>query len=144
MTFSAARGTAVVAIDSGETVGRVDRIVLDPVEARVGSIRLDNTSSDVRFLSWREIVDFDDDAVTIPTVDVLRLPDGPREDGCRSAFRTRGKTTLTDDGVVLGEVADIEFDRADGRVTALVLDDGSRVEGGRLRGVGPHAVVVHA
>lgn len=142
--FSEVRRRDVVADDTGEAVGRVDRFIIDPVTATVGSIRLDNVTSDVRFLSWREVGTFGDDVVSIATGDVLRKPDGPREDGCRSAFRASGKLLLSDAGVELGEVADVEFDREDGRVTAFLLEDGARVDGSRLLGVGPYAVVVTA
>lgn len=143
-TLAEVRGTAVVAADTGDQVGRVDRVVVDPATASVGSIRLDNTVSDVRFLSWHQVTAFGEDVVEIGSAAVLRLPDGPREEGCRSTFRVRGKCVLTDTGDALGEIEDVEFDRADGRITGLLLEDGTRVDGGRLRGVGPHAVVVRS
>ncbi len=142
--FSEARHRTVVADDDGAQVGRVDRFVIDPTTRAVGSLRLDHVASDVRFVSWREVTSFGDDEVTIASAGVLRLPDGDREDGCRRDFRATGKPVLTDDGHELGEVADVEFDRDDGRVTALVLSDGERLDGSRLRGLGPYALVVRA
>lgn len=143
-TFGGVRTLPVVAADDGEAVGRVDRFVIDPVTRHVGSIRLDHVVSDVRFLSWREVTSFDDEQVTISTAGVLRKPDGPREDGCRHDYRPVGKPVVTDDGRELGTVEDVEFDREDGRVTALLLEGGDRVGGHRIRGLGPYAFVVTA
>ena len=142
--LSSVRGLPVVSVDTGEQVGRVDRMILDPVTGTVMSLRLDNTASSGRFLSWRQLARFGEDSLEVAAGELLRKPDGPREEGCRSTFRTRGKPVLADDGVLLGEIADVEFDRADGRVTALVLGDDARVDGGRIRGLGPHAIVVSA
>lgn len=141
---STARHLAVVAADDGTQVGRVDRFVIDPTTRTIGSLRLDHVASDVRFVSWREVVEFGDDRVTISSAAVLRRPDGDREDGCRREFRATGKPVLSDDGRELGELADVEFDREDGRLTALVLRDGDRLDGTRVRGLGPYAVVVRA
>lgn len=142
-TFRDVRARDVVTLDTGDAVGRVDRFVVDPTTRSVGSIRLDKVSSDVRFLSWRDITEFGEDVVTIPTVEVLRKPDGPRENGVRKDFRILGKAVLTDEGRELGDIDDVEFDRTDGRLTALLVGD-QRIDGSRLRGVGPFAVVVTA
>lgn len=125
--------------DEGEVLGRVDRFVVDPATARVGSLRLDNVPDMRRYLSWREIRTFGDTVVTEERA--LRLPDGQREERVRRDFGMLHKPVLTDAGHRLGEVVDVAFDPADGSLTAIDLDTGV-VAGDRLRGVGPHAVVV--
>jgi uncharacterized protein YrrD len=139
--FTEARQREVVSDDDGEAVGRIDRFVVDPGEQRVGSFRLDNVADMKRYLSYRNIDDFGEDRVTVPTAGVLRLPDGPREERIRRDFGMLGKRILTDTGHELGKVVDVAFDPGDGAVTAVVLEDGE-VAGDRLRGVGPYAVVV--
>ena len=143
MRLRATRKRAVVASDSGESVGRVDKVVVDPSAGRIGSIRLDKTVSDVRFLSWRDLTTFGTDGVEIPTAEVLRKQDGPREKGVRRDYQILGKTVITTTGEVLGEVEDVEFDAADGRITRLFLDEGE-LAGARLIGLGTHAAVVTA
>lgn len=141
--FSEVRHRCVVAQDTGEPIGRVDRIVVDPSTRTIGSMRLDNVATDVRFLSWNSLIEFGEEAVLVPGITALRKVDGPRERGVRDSFRTTRKVVLTDAGDELGEVDDVEFDRTDGRVTALLVGD-QRIDGARLVGVGPHAVVVTA
>lgn len=141
MLFSEARTRDVVSAADGECVGRVDRFVVDPENARIGSLRLDKVADMQRYLSWRDIQSFGPDQVTVASSRVLRLGDGPREERIRRDFGMLGKRALTDAGHELGTVDDVAFDPADGRITAIVLEDGE-VAGERLLGVGPYAVVV--
>jgi uncharacterized protein YrrD len=138
--FSAARHRDVLSAADGECVGRLDRFVVHPTEQRVGSIRLDKVPDMHRYLSWHNIEDFGD-VVTVADGNVLRLPDGPREERIRRDYGMVTKIVLTDTGHELGRITDVAFDPTDGSVTALVLEDGT-VAGDRVRGIGPHAVVV--
>lgn len=140
MLFTEARTRDVVTAD-GECVGRVDRFVVDPDNARVGSLRLDNVADMRRYLSWRDIDTFGPDRVTVPDVRALRLGDGPREERIRRDYGMLGKRIVTDAGHELGKVVDVAFDPDDGAVTCLVLED-QELAGDRLLGVGPYAVVV--
>lgn len=141
MRFTESRTRDVVATDDAETVGRVDLFVVDPDAGRIGSIRLDKVTGDVRFLSWRDITSFGQDVVTIDTAEVLRKPDGPREEGVRKDYQVLGKLVLTDAGREMGEVQDVEFDPSDGRITTIITEH-EQLDGARLRGIGPYAVVI--
>jgi sporulation protein YlmC with PRC-barrel domain len=139
--FSEARQREVVSDEDGEPVGRVDRFVVDPDEQRIVSLRLDNVSDMQRYLLWRDITDFGDDEVRVPKAGVLRLADGPREERIRTDYGMLGKRIVTDAGHELGKVVDVAFDRTDGSIACVVLEDGE-IAGDRLLGVGPYAVVV--
>ncbi len=139
--FTEARHRDVVSADDGECVGRLDRFVVHPTEQRVGSIRLDKVPDMHRYLSWRNIDDFGDE-VTIPKGKVLRLPDGPREERIRRDYGMLTKCVLTETGHELGRIEDVAFDPQDGSLTTIHLEDGGAVDGARLLGIGPHAVVV--
>ena len=139
--FTEARQRKVVSAADDEAVGRIDRFVVHPDEQRVGSFRLDNVPDMKRYLSYRNVEEFGEEQVTVPNGNVLRLPDGPREEKIRRDYGMLGKRILTDTGHELGKVVDVAFDAADGSITAIVLEDGE-VAGDRLRGVGPYAVVV--
>ena len=112
--------------------------MVHPTEQRIGSIRLDKVPDMHRYLSWRNIEDFGD-VVTVADGNVLRLPDGPREERIRRDYGMVTKIVLTDTGHELGRIIDVAFDPTDGSITALVLEDGA---GDRVRGIGPYAVVV--
>jgi sporulation protein YlmC with PRC-barrel domain len=139
-TFNDARYRDVLCSD-GHQIGRVDRFVIDPDARTIGSLRLDGVTGLERYVSWRVLEAFGDDAVTVEDERVLRLEDGPREKGSRRAYTALGKCVLDDNGRELGTVEDVEFDPTDGRITALNLGDDT-IDGSRLRGIGPHAVVV--
>lgn len=141
LRFTEARHRDVVSAEDGECVGRVDRFVVHPSEQRVGSIRLDKVPDMHRYLSWRNIDEFGDE-VTVAGSNVLRLPDGPREERIRRDYGMITKCVLTDTGHELGRIEDVAFDTDDGSLVALLLEGGDAVAGDRVIGVGPHAVVV--
>lgn len=141
LRFTEARHRDVVSAEDGECVGRLDRFVVHPGERRVSSIRLDKVPDMHRYLSWHNIDDFGD-VVTVARAKVLRLPDGPREERIRRDYGMLTKCVLSDSGHELGRIQDVAFDPADGRVTTIFLEEGGTVAGTRLRGIGPHAVIV--
>lgn len=141
MRFTEARKRDVVTTSDAETIGRVDELVVDPGEQRISALRLDKVKGDARFVSWQDLGSFGQDVVTVASTDVLRVAAGPREEKVGKDFGVLGKRVLTDSGRELGEVVDVEFDPATGRVTTL-LTDREQVDGERLRGVGSYAVVV--
>ena len=141
MRVKETRKRDVVATADAETIGRVADFVIDPDGARVAALRLDKVDGDEQYVSWDDLQAFGQDVVTVPSRDVLRPPAGPREEQVGKDFGVLGKRVLTDAGRSLGEVTDVEFDPANGTVTAL-LTDREQVAGDRLRGIGSYAVIV--
>lgn len=139
--FREARKRDVVTTQEAETVGRVDRFVIDPDTHRISAVRLSKTDGDRDFASWSDITSFGRDAVTVTGRDVLRVADGPREKELKKHYDVLGKRVLSDGGRHLGEVEDVEFDPGTGEVTAL-LTGTDEIAGDRLRGIGSYAVVV--
>ena len=141
--FREARKRDVVTTDDAETVGRIDRFVIDPGTHRISAVRLSKADGDRDFASWSDIESFGRDAVTVRGSDVLRVADGPRETELTKHYEVLGKRVLSDGGRELGQVEGVEFDPATGEVTAL-LTGSDQIAGERLRGIGSYAVVVRS
>lgn len=139
MRWRRAIKTKVVSTETAETIGHVEHFVIDPENRRVtGAVVGDR------------IVGFDDsggigvDALTVDSEESLRAPMSDREKRSASGeLDPIGRLVLTEEGLQLGEVADIDFDPVDGTVEQILLGD-DELAGRRLLGVGAHAVVVSA
>jgi sporulation protein YlmC with PRC-barrel domain len=141
MLFSEARGRKVVSSSTATTVGKVSRFIVDPATRAVVGVELKKAEHGDT-LRWSDITAFGADAVTVTGPD--RIGDGGESVRALSgkAHRVLGKRVLTSTGDELGKVTDVDFDPVSGVLTALLVDNGSEVEAGRLLGVGSYAVVV--
>ena len=138
-TFLEAKGRQVVSTSTADTVGKVDRLLVDPARRRVVAVALKKAG----LLRWRDLTAFGADAVTVASADLLVESDADVDRFAGKEHDPVGKRVLTSAGDELGKVADVEFDPETGEVTGLVLDTGS-LAGARLLGVGSYAVVVAA
>lgn len=142
MRWRAVLRRQVVDTTTAETVGQVDTLVLDPVERRVRAVVV--RGADPGLLDVEEVAAFGKDAVTVEGREALRRPRDERDEGAADGeLDPLGKQVLTEDGDLLGVVADVEFDAETGAVDSIVMAD-DRLAAGRLLGVGPFAVVVRA
>lgn len=140
MLFSEAKGRKIVSTSTAETVGKVSDFVVDPASQSVLAVRVKKaTSGDT--LRWDKLTAFGSDAVTVGAADLVTEPDAAVEALSGKHHQVVGRRVLSAAGDELGEVEDVEFDADTGRITTLLLDQGS-VEGSRLVGVGSYAVVV--
>lgn len=145
MRFSEAKKRKVVSTSTADTVGKVERFVVDPSSRKVIALELKKTS-DASALAWSNITSFGTDAVTIPTEDTLGEHSDEVAVLAAKDRRILGKMVLSDAGDELGDVKDLDFDPATGSITSLLLEGGNipEVPGSRLIGIGSYAVVVHA
>lgn len=141
MLFSEAMHRKIVSTDTADTVGRVDGFLVDPdrhsiLALSVGKAHRGDT------LRWADLAAFGPDAVTVDTSS--RIAEADEELKALGGKRNKilRKRVLSTHGDELGSVADVEFDPANGLITALHLAD-EQVEGVRLVGIGSYAVVVH-
>jgi sporulation protein YlmC with PRC-barrel domain len=145
MRWSQARKRKLVDRSSAGTIGKVTGIIVDPASSSVSALIVDGTDAGT-VISWDDAGGFGPDAVTIPSTDALRLPQGDRErltiDGTLDPV---GKPVFDESGEHLGKVRDLTFDGETGALEELLLGkDGDPVAGGRLMGIGSHSVVVRA
>lgn len=146
MLFSDAKGHKVVSTSTAQTVGKVASFVVDPATRKVVAVRIKKADSGDT-LRWDRLVAFGVDAITITAADAITSADPAVEALTGKDHRILGKRVLTGRGDELGTVEDVEFDAATGAVTTLLLAGSravDRVDGDRLVGVGPWAVVVRA
>jgi sporulation protein YlmC with PRC-barrel domain len=142
-TWSDVKGRKVVAIDSATTVGKLSDLVLDPGQRRIAALVLSKTSGKAHVLPWPDISAFGDDAVTIANEGVIVTPDERLARLADKTHSAHGKQVLSTEGVVLGEVKDLDFEPDSGTITTLILKDGE-VTADHLIAVGSYAVIVHA
>ncbi len=142
MRFSEVRHRDVVAIDSAETIGRVEALLVDPESRTIAAIHVSKVGrGNADWISWDDLKAFGQDAVTIGSADLLRMEQGEREAGLKKISNVLGKRVLDDAGFAQGEVKDVEFDPKTGAITTIITAR-TQISGDRLRGVGSWAVVV--
>lgn len=143
MLFSQARKHDVVNTTTANRVARLEGFVVRPSPPRVALLRLSKVSGGSgNLLAWEDVQGFGPDAVTVTDDAVLR---GPQDDVEQRAedkeLEILGKRVLTERGMQIGSVTDVEFDPETGAVTSLITT-AEPVAGGRLIGLGGYAVVV--
>ncbi|MDQ3764218.1 MAG: PRC-barrel domain-containing protein [Actinomycetota bacterium] len=144
MLFSQARKRDVVNTATATRVARVDGFVVLPGPARVALLRLGKVSGAGTLLAWDDVQGFGPDAVTVATDAVIR----PARDALEQRVEENdleilGKRVLTELGMELGAVTDVDFDPETGAVTALITKTDT-IAGQRMIGLGGYAVVVSA
>lgn len=144
MLFSQARKRDVVNTATATRVGRVDGFVVLPGPPRVALLRLGKVTGAGTLLAWDDLGGFGPDAVTVSTDAVIR----PARDALEARAEDNdleilGKRVLTERGMDLGTVTDVDFDPETGAVTTLITKSDT-IAGQRLIGLGGYATVVSA
>jgi sporulation protein YlmC with PRC-barrel domain len=137
MRWRDARHRDVVDTASARKIGRLDGLVVDPGARTIVGVVVGE-----RVVDWSDAGGIGQDAFTVSHEDLLHLP---RSDAERAAVDGEtdliGKTVITEDGVDVGTVDDIELDAETGALERLHVGDG-HVQGSRLLGAGSYAVVI--
>jgi sporulation protein YlmC with PRC-barrel domain len=142
MFFSQARKHNVVNTATATRVGRVNGFVVLPGPARVALLRLSKVSGAGTLLAWDDVQGFGPDAVTVATDAVIRpARDALEQRAEDNDLEILGKRVLTEHGMELGPVTDVDFDPETGAVTSLITKT-ETIAGQRLIGLGGYAVVV--
>jgi uncharacterized protein YrrD len=143
MRFTEIHGRKVVSLADAETLGRVDRYVIDPGRHAVVALRLSKVKGDACFLSWADLHAFGADAVTVDDASRLRPAAGDAEERAASKdLQVIGKLVLGTSGTVLGKGEDVEMDGETGAIVAVDLGEAGTVAGDRIVGLGSYALVV--
>ncbi|MGH3776623.1 MAG: PRC-barrel domain-containing protein [Pseudonocardiaceae bacterium] len=142
MLFSQARKRDVVNTTTATRVARVDGFVVLPGPARVALLRLSKVSGAGTLLAWGDLQGFGPDAVTVATDAVIRPAHDALEQRAEdNDLEILGKRVLTERGLELSTVTDVDFDPETGAVTTLITKT-ETIAGERLIGLGGYAVVV--
>jgi uncharacterized protein YrrD len=143
MRFTEIHGRKVVSLADAETLGRVDRYVIDPGRRAVVALRLSKVRGDACFLSWADLHAFGADAVTVDDASRLRpAADEAEERAASKELQVIGKLVLGTSGTVLGKGEDVEMDGESGAIVAVDLGEAGTVAGDRIVGLGSYALVV--
>jgi uncharacterized protein YrrD len=142
MLFSQARKRDVVDTATATRIARVDGFVVLPGPARVALLRLGKVSGAGTLLAWDDVQGFGPDAVTVATDAVIRpARDALEQRAEDNDLEILGKRVLTERGMELGTVTDVDFDPDTGSITTLVTKT-ETIAGERLIGLGGYAAVV--
>ncbi len=142
MRIRQARKRDVVNTATATRIARVDGFVVLPGPARVALLRLGKASGAGTLLAWDDVQGFGPDAVTVATDAVIRpARDALEQRAEDNDLEILGKRVLTERGMELGTVADVDFDPDTGSITTLITKT-ETIAGERLIGLGGYAAVV--
>jgi uncharacterized protein YrrD len=142
LRFSDAVGTPVYSKATADQLGRVIRWVVDASTHRIGAVQVAGRKDRALLAGWSDVVGFGPDAVVVSEEERLRHPDGEYEQRVTGGqLELRGRRVLTDRGLEVGALVDVEFDERSGAITEIATDH-ARVSGDGLRVIGPYAVIV--
>ena len=126
-------------VSAATTVAEVTCGIVDARAHRLVGFRV---TGDAPVLPLGSVRNLGTDAVAIDGSDALHQPESDVEQRVvDNDLDPIGRRVLTDAGVELGVVQDIEFDPSDGSIRGTLVG-GGEVPGGDLIGLGSYAVVV--
>ncbi|BDI33807.1 hypothetical protein CCAX7_58580 [Capsulimonas corticalis] len=121
------RGTAVVTLDNGERLGRVDDLFFAPTTGDLEALLVDvgGLFSKPSLLSAAQISSIGPDAVVIADREAL-VPNGTLTEEARAvrAGEIEDRAVLTTNGTVVGKVSDVLIDTDTRQVTAFSVATG--------------------
>ncbi|MDQ3628785.1 MAG: PRC-barrel domain-containing protein [Actinomycetota bacterium] len=141
MRFSEAKNHRVMSVRDAATVGRLQRIAVDPATSSIAGLKLRKTTGEGDTLAWSELEAFGRDAVTIDSADRIVRASGDLQRLLSKDYAVLGKRVLSVGGVDLGTVKDIDFDMGSGAVLTVITER-HEVPGTGIVGLGSYALVV--
>jgi sporulation protein YlmC with PRC-barrel domain len=130
-------GRDVVETTSASTLGSVEGLVVDVPNHRLSGVVMASG-----IVPWSTFGSVGRDALTVPSAEVVEEPTTDEElDAIAGRSDPIGRRVITEDGRLLGKVADVSFDPESGAIRRFLLNDDD-VDGRRLIGIGTYAVVV--
>ena len=151
--MSELKGMPVLSLQEGEQLGQVDELIVDPATVQVVALLLDRRTAnkEEQVVATVNVRSVGEAAITIEdrgsVVPISRIP--RFQELARLKQPVLGKMVMSEDGTRMGEVADLEIDLKDFRVTSLVLQGflwkkGAAIPAERIRSIGRDAVIVRA
>jgi len=137
MRWKQAIGKEVINTESAETIGKVDGLIADHESSSIVGFVVGD-----KVVTWSDSGGMGQDAVTVQKTSMVREPSSEREQGAIDGeFDPLGKTVITEDGLAMGSVNNIDFDSSSGAINRVLLADDD-IAGDRLIGIGSYAVIV--
>jgi uncharacterized protein YrrD len=130
----------VLDLESASVVGQVHDAILDSTARVIVGFSLRGVPDRSDWLAWENIVSIGPDAVTVESVRMLTEP--PSLGRLIFGDDVVGGRALSDHGLLLSPIAEIEFDPKSGQVITLTLADGRIVAAADLLGSGTYATML--
>jgi sporulation protein YlmC with PRC-barrel domain len=153
MHASDIRGKAVISVESGARLGRVEEVLLDPVTLAAAAFRV-SLNGQQATIPLEQIHKVGADAIMVPDEDVAQwITPSSAAGGLLSLSDVRGRKVVNDAGSLLGAVREIEIEPGDGRMRHIEVHTGGMfglggettiVPSSGLAGVGPDVIVVRS
>jgi uncharacterized protein YrrD len=124
LTVADLKDRAVVSIAQAEKIGRVEDVILDLAEGRVAGFHVrTGLLGGGKILSARDIHDIGADAITVADRGALEghAPDEPALDSMPTSANLIGAKVVSDQGTLLGTLANIALDPAGLRILCYEL-----------------------
>lgn len=135
-------GQRVLARESGQLLGSLRRLLLDPETVTVVAAQLEGGAGGISVVDWSAVASVGPDAVMVGSAEAARDPRDERE---RQLLAGRldldGKLVLTELGDSLGQLEDLELEIESGRLVRLHVP-GEVVDVDRIVGLGPDMLIL--
>ncbi len=145
------KGMAVVSLQEGTRLGRVEQALFDLVARQLRAVEVRGDSG-AFVVPFEQIEHIGSDAITVASSQVTQTPAGGSPAGTLLGLNELGKLKVVDDtGTFLGTIGAIEFDAVDGHVTQLSAHKGgllgmggttTPIDASAILMVGPELVTV--
>jgi sporulation protein YlmC with PRC-barrel domain len=143
MKFTEIQRREVVDLETAKVIGHVDDAILDANAQLLMGFTLRKTPGKSDWLAWSNIKAIGADAITVESIGALmEQPEGKGR--LLLGDDVIGGRVLTDAGVAMSPLADLEFDATNGQVSQIILADSTEIAGTALVGAGTFATVIHA
>lgn len=145
------RNMPVVSMADGAKVGNVEDVLFDAADLRVVALLL-RTSSGQSLVPFASVSNIGADAVIIESTTATEGAAGQTaRDGLRGLDELTNLPVVNGEGTILGEVTDLEFAPADGRLSEIDVHSGGilgigvthlTVAASSIRRIGPKLITV--
>jgi len=143
MDANTLKGLAVVSLQEGTKLGRVEQALFDLVGRQLRAVEVRGEAGTF-VVPFEQIEHVGSDAITVVSSQVTQTPAGGSPAGTLLGLHALGKLKVVDDtGTFLGTIGAIEFDAADGRVTQLSAHKGGILgKGGTTTPIAASAILM--
>jgi sporulation protein YlmC with PRC-barrel domain len=143
MKFTEIQRREVVDLETAKVIGHVDDAILDANAQLLMGFTLRKTPGKSDWLAWSNIKAIGADAITVESLGALmEQPEGKGR--LLLGDDVVSGRVLTDAGVAMSPLADLEFDVTSGRINQIIFADSTEIPGTALLGAGTYATVIHA
>lgn len=143
MDAQALKGMAVVSLQEGIRLGRVEQGLFDLAARQLRAVEVHGDAGTF-VVPFGQIERIGSDAITVASSQVTQTPTAGSPEGTLQGLQVLGKLKVVDQaGTLLGALHNVEFDPVDGRITRLSVHSGGLLGlGGTTTELEPAAILV--